>query len=58
LWLAIDFLLLRQLSEEYTVVLEAVNDKGKIILASMYFDINRQIEDDFNIIEAIVQNVK
>ena len=44
----IDFLLLRQLSDENTVVREAVSDKGKTIIASMYFDINRQIEDDLN----------
>ena len=54
----IDFLLLRQLSDEDTVVLEAVSDKGKIIIASMYFDINRQIEYDLNKIEAIIQHAK
>ena len=30
-------LLLRQLSDEDTVVLEVVSDKAKIIIASMYF---------------------
>jgi len=38
----IDYLLLRQLSDEDTVVLEALSNKGKIIIASMYFDINGQ----------------
>jgi exonuclease III len=40
----IDSILLRQLSDEDTVVLEVVSDKAKTIIASMYFDINRQIE--------------
>jgi hypothetical protein len=39
-------LLLRQLSDEDTVVLEVVSGKAKTIIASMYFDINRQIEGD------------
>jgi len=54
----IDFLLLIQLSDEDTVVLEAVSDKGKIIIASMYFDINRHIEYDLNKIEAIIKHAK
>jgi len=53
----IDSLLLRQLSDEDTVVLE-VSDKDKTIIASMYFDINRQIEGDLNQIEAIIHHAK
>jgi exonuclease III len=52
----IDSLLLRQLSDEDTVVLEVVYNKDKTIIASMYFDINRRIEDDLNKIEAIIQH--
>jgi len=44
----IDSLLLRQLSDEDTVVLEVVSDKAKTIIASMYFDTNQQIEGDLN----------
>jgi hypothetical protein len=54
----IDFLILRQLSDEDTVVLEVVIDKAKTIIASMYFDINRQIEGDLNKIEAIIHHAK
>jgi len=54
----IDFLILRQLSDEDTVVLEVVIDKAKTIIASMYFDINRQIEGDLNKIEAIIRHAK
>ena len=54
----IDSLLLRQLSDEDTLVLEVVSDKTKTIVASMYFDINRQIEDDLYKIEAIIQHAK
>ena len=54
----IDSLLLRQLSDEDTVVLEVVSDKAKTIVASMYFDINRQIQDDLNKVEAIIHHAK
>ena len=51
-------LLLRQLSDEETVVLEVVSDKPKTIIASMYFDINRQIVDALNKIETIIHHAK
>jgi len=54
----IDSLLLRQLSDEDTVVLEVVSDKAKTIIASMYFDINRQIVDNLNKTEAIIHHAK
>ena len=54
----LDSILIRQLSDEDTVVIEVVNNKAKIIIASMYFDINRRIEDDLNKIEAIIQHAK
>jgi hypothetical protein len=53
----IEYLLLRQLADEDTVVLEVVNDKAKTIIASMYFDINQQIEGDLNKIEAMQKEV-
>jgi hypothetical protein len=53
----IDSLLLRQLSDEDTVVLQVVIDKAKNIIASMYFYVNRQIEDDLNKVEAIIHHV-
>ena len=54
----IDSLLLRQLSDEDSVVLEVVSDKAKTIAASMYFDLNRQIEGDLIKIEAIIHHAK
>jgi len=39
-------------------VLEVVSDKAKTIVSSMYFDINRQIENDLNKIEAKIQHAK
>jgi conjugal transfer/entry exclusion protein len=39
-------------------VLEVVSGKAKTIVACMYFDITRQIEDDLNKIEAIVDYAK
>ena len=54
----LDIILLRQLSDEDTVVLEVVSGKAKTIVACMYFDITRQIEDDLNKIEAIVDYAK
>ena len=54
----IESLLLRQLSDEDTVVLEVLSDKVKTIITSMYFDINRQIEDDLNKTDAIMQHAK
>jgi len=55
---SIDTLLIKHLSDEDTVVLEVVNNKVKIILGSMYFDLNQQIENDLNKIEAIIQHAK
>jgi hypothetical protein len=54
----IDSILIRQLSAEDAVVMEVMYNKVKIIIASMYFDINRQIEDDLNKIKANMQHAK
>ena len=51
-------ILIRQLSDEDAVVTKIVYNKVKIIIVSMYFDINRQIEDDLNKIGAIMQHAK
>ena len=40
------------------MVTEVVSDKAKTVTASMYFDINRQILDDLNKIEAIINHAK
>jgi len=39
----VDTLLIKQISDENTVVLEVIIDNVKTILASMYFDISWQI---------------
>ena len=54
----LDSILLRQLSDKYTVVLEVDSGKANTIVASMYFDITRQIENDLNKIEAIANYAK
>jgi hypothetical protein len=52
----IDVLLLKQLSGEDAVVVEITIDGVKLILASMYFDISRQIEMDLSKIDAVLQH--
>jgi hypothetical protein len=50
----IDVLLLKQHSDADVVVAEITVDGVKPILASMYFDIGRQIEVDLSKIEAVL----
>ena len=47
----VDTLLIKQLSVEYVFVVAVINGKVKIILATMYFNINREIEIDLVKIE-------
>ena len=54
----LDSLLIKQLSDEDTVVIEVTNDNKKIILASMYFDISQRITIDLQKIEAMTQHAK
>lgn len=54
----IDTLLIKQLSDADTVVLEVITDNVKIILVSMYLDISRHIDDDLIKIEAIIHHAK
>jgi hypothetical protein len=51
-------LLIKQLLDKDTVVLEVVNNEVKIILVSMCFDLNQHIENDLNKIEAIIHHAK
>jgi exonuclease III len=53
----IDVLLLKQLSGADAVVVEITTDGVKLILASMYFDIGRQIEMDLSKIKVVLQRV-
>jgi hypothetical protein len=50
----VDTLLIKQLSDEDTVVLEVIIDNVKINLAGVYLDINQQIETDLLKIEALI----
>ena len=50
----IDILLIKQLSDSDIVVLEVTLDNAKIVLVSMYLDINQHLHDMINI-EAIIQ---
>ena len=52
----VDTLLINQLSDEDAVVLEIMVDNTRIIIASMYFDINRPIEFDMQKIEATLEH--
>jgi hypothetical protein len=54
----IDTLLIKQLLDVDTVVLEVIFNNVKIIFASRYLDITKQIEDDLIKIEAITQHAK
>jgi len=54
----VDALLIKQLSDEDTVVLEVTIDNKNIILASMFFDISQRIEIDLQKIEAITHHAK
>jgi hypothetical protein len=50
----VDTMLIKQLSDEDAVVLEVITGNKKIIITSMFFDINRQINIDLLKIEAII----
>jgi hypothetical protein len=54
----IDVLLLKQHSDVDSVVAEITVDGVKFILASIYFDIGRQIEVDLSKMKALLQHVK
>jgi len=52
----LDTMLIKQLSDEDVVVLEVITGNTKIIITSMYFDINRQIDIDLMKLEAVIQH--
>jgi sugar/nucleoside kinase (ribokinase family) len=52
----VDTILLKQLSDEDAVIIELIFDNKKAIIASMYFDINQNIDIDLRKIEAIIQH--
>jgi hypothetical protein len=54
----VDILLIKQLSDVDTVVLEVIIENAKIILASIYLDIRQQIDIDLTKMEAIIQHAK
>jgi hypothetical protein len=54
----VDTLLIKQISNEYMVVLEVIIGNIKIIVASMYFHINREIEIDLVKIEGNIITCK
>ena len=51
-------LLIKQLSDSDTVVLEVTMDNVKIVLAGMYLDINQHLGDNLLKIDAIIQHAK
>jgi len=54
----IDTLLLTQLSNEDTVVVETIVDKASLILVSMYFNITRPIDIDLQKMQEILTHAK
>jgi hypothetical protein len=50
----VDPILIKQLSDEDAVVLEVTIDNTRIIIVSMYLDINRQKDIDMLKMEAII----
>ena len=54
----IDTLLIKQLSDSDTIVLEVTMDNVKIVLASMYLDINQHLGDNLLKIDAIIQHAR
>ena len=54
----IDILRIKQLSDSETLVLEVTMDNVKIVLASMYLDINQHIGDNFLKIDAVIQHAR
>jgi len=52
----LDTMLIKQLLDEDVVVLEVITGNKKIIITSMYFDINRQIDIDLLKLDAIIQH--
>jgi len=51
-----DVLLLKQHSDADAIVAEITADGVKLIMASMYFDIGRPVEEDLSKIEAVLQH--
>jgi len=54
----IDTLLINQLSDEDAIVLETKVDNTRIIIASLYFNINRPLDTDIQKIEATLAHAK
>ena len=54
----VDIILIKQLSDEDAVVLEAMIDNTRLIIASMYFDINQLLDIDMRKIEATIAHAK
>jgi len=54
----LDAILITQISDEDTVVIEIIHDNSKFLAASMYFDFTDQIENNFTKIDAILQFAK
>ena len=51
-------MLIKQLSDSDTIVLEVTLDNAKIVYVSMYLDINQHLHDNIINIEAIIQHAK
>ena len=52
---SIDGLLIKQLSDLDTVVIEIIKDKRRFIVASLYSDINKQLDNELQKIEEILK---
>ena len=54
----IDTILITQLSDEDATVIETKVCSVTFVVASMYFDINRPIDDDFQLMQAVITHAK
>jgi len=54
----IDAILISKLSDEYTVVLEVIYEAMSFLAASMYFDIDAEIQNNLNEMNKIVRCAK
>jgi hypothetical protein len=54
----VDAILITQISDEDATVVELRLGRATLVVASMYFDIKRQIEDDLKKMQAVINHAK
>jgi len=54
----IDAIFISQLSDEYATIIEARVRSATLVIASMYFDLKRSIDQDFKKMQAVTAHAK